>query len=597
MNFKSCAGLSTWGLLVVFSLLYGAGMLALGVANHGYLYQDFPYHTLQAEAMLQGHFWLADSVADLKIGLAWHEGKVQQVWGLGVGIWLLPFVGIWKLVGVGGFPDRIPLGFAFSMLAFYTGSTGINLIRQGQKAFGLGLIWLITLCPAMWTLTRASGSIFEQTVLYATILSLGILVSLIRVTLFGSKWDYLLCCILSSLAAWIRPTHGIYGLCALGIATLIVYRKGFGLKLVCMALGIGVCSLGLLAWTNTVRFGAPTEFGHKHTFSTETMMFLTRFGNPYSEVSSVEAAKELGSMLLLNPRVQGRGAFSSDLFPGQSSTPRWRRLTMTAFDISYAALSIAGILCALAILIPKSNQQPTFVRPEAVSFLYAMLIWGCLSVFGLSIFYLRYAAIASRYLLDFAPALTAFILLGWCLISFYRPSISLLGLGGWLVFQLATARVPSIEPQKSFNLSATTLSSTESTQLMNGFGGNYTKVHHPHYTGITCNGFGWEPESGFARPIVVLTVDNPGYLQLRVDSRRMFYGEPAKEDAYQAMIDGMALPLRSVEEIDDEVVVTFDLPDAILRRNGLEVVFLCFVQDYGVEDRVSERILHSIQWR
>jgi hypothetical protein len=49
--------------------------------------------------------------------------------------------------------------------------------------------------------------------------------------------------------------------------------------------------------------------------------------------------------------------------------------------------------------------------------------------------------------------------------------------------------------------------------------------------------------------------------------------------------------------VDKSQVIRFDVPDAIRRRAGDELVFFCFVKSFEVDDRESRRKLLSIRWR
>src|ERR1700733_13146875 len=154
-------------LLVLLAFIYGVAMLWLDEGSWTRLWSADPYHRYQGISLLNGHFSLADSIDAMQPGLAWHNGHIQQVWGLGVAFWLMPFQAIWRLLGGQVFPDRVALGLAFALLAFYAISTGLRIAKNGDPWMGLGLMWLIILCPPLWTLARVSQSVFEQTVLYA----------------------------------------------------------------------------------------------------------------------------------------------------------------------------------------------------------------------------------------------------------------------------------------------------------------------------------------------------------------------------------------------------------------------------------------------
>jgi hypothetical protein len=580
--------------LILFALAYGVVMLSV---NGGFqLWSLSPYHLYQAKALLDGHFYLANSIEAIQPGLAWHDGHVQHVWGLGIGLWLLPFQALWHLFGGNMFPDRIALGVAFALLAFYAGRTGLNIINQGHRLAGLGIIWLILLCPPLWTLTRASQSVFEQTVLYAVLVSLGIIVSVVRVAWFGSRTDYLLCCVLSSFAVWVRPTHAIYGLSAMLICSLIMLGRQRAVKLVVLGSFGFLAGLALLGMTNWMRFGSPAEFGHRLTVSSDSMIYLTRFGNPFSTASPVDATRELAGLLFLDSNVRDANAYSEDLFPGQSSETRWRRLYLTAFDPSYAVLCLAAVV-GVAFWFVKHRRKMFYWQQPEHTLVVALFLWSSISVAGLGVFYLHFPVIASRYLSDFTPALIGFAVLLWMLIStrwgrFLWPFLAV-----WLVGEIVIAKIPIQTPRQGSQAHIEPVLPPPKSIALSQFGGSYTLSHHPADTGIAWNGHGWESGNGFADDIVVLAVDKPQFVELRIGERRASNGEPAKKDVYRAMIDGVLLPLREVERGEDGLRVMFDIPSDLRARLNNEVLFLCFSDGYKVEDRVSERLLYSVQWK
>jgi hypothetical protein len=577
--------------------MYGVLMIALDQRPMAQLYSSSPYHRLQASALLDGHFHLAESIEGLQPGLAWHDGKVQQVWGLGVGLWLAPFQAVWILLSQRPFPDRIALGFAFALLAFYSSCTGLRLVRNDQRANGLALIWLITLCPAVWTLARNSRLIFEETVLYSVLLSLGVLISLLRVTVFGSRGDYIACCILGALAMWVRPTHTIYGLFAVLIASSIVWqRKGYR-KLVACGLLTWATSLGLLVLTNNIRFGSPSEFGHRLTTSTGSMVYLTRFGNPFAEARIADASAELLGLLFFTRGVHDAAAFDEKLFFGQAAVPRWRRLDLPTFDLSYFLISLAAVIVTIGCLAKRrcNGLFSAFSNPESLNIV--LLLWSGCAFVGLFLFYLHYPAIASRYILDFSPALFGLVLVFWILASNRWPRSALVALALWLTFEIISAKVPARE-QTFYHSPAQEVILTPNPRFpSDDFQGIYTASRHPVETRIAVNGKGWEPGSGFAASIVTLVLDDPEFVELLIDERRIRNGAPASKDVYQAQIDGQSLPFRQMTRDGDSWKVVFDIPDSIKARQQVELLFLCFTGGYDSEDRNSERVMHSVRWK
>jgi len=588
-------GKTKW--LVLFSLAYGLIMLSLDEGGCFQFYSSSPYHRYQADALLHGHCYLASSIDALQPGLAWHDGRVQQVWGLGIGCWLAPFQALWQLFGGTVFPDRIALGIAFALLALYAGNTGLRLARMGRRAAGLGLIWLVLLFPALCTLSRVSHLVFEETVLYAVLVSLGTLIALVRVVLFGSRADYVVCCLLGAFAVWVRPTHGVYGLPAVIVSSFIAWKRRRSVKTIVAGICAVLGSLFLLAWSNYMRFGSPAEFGHRLTVSSESMMYLTRFGNPYRETPTVAAAAEMFGALFLDSKPRDAWAFSEGLFPGQARTVRWRRLYLTAFDSSYAVLCVGALVGTPLWLLRKRILETGSLLEDHWRLLAAALwLWSSISLAGLSVFYLYYPALASRYLLDFAPALVGFATLAWAFLSGRSPRVSLVILAAWLVFGIAMAKTPAADPHAFARPATLELPQAHGTDISD-FNGIYTMSRHPRETGIFGNGYGWDAESGIADDVICLALDNPQFVELNLSERRGMNGEKPRSDTYRAQIDGQPLSLRKVTKEDEGIRVEFDVPEPIRARHQDELLFLCFSGGYDAEDRDSERFLYTVRWR
>src|SRR5207237_332062 len=138
----------------------------------------------------------------------------------------------------------------------------------------------------------------------------------------------------------------------------------------------------LLGLTNYWRFGSPFEFGHRLTISSSSMMYLTRFGNPYRKTPFLQAIKELfGILFITDPR--GRNAFSDHLFAGQAPFTRWRKLELTTFDLGYLAVLLIGIVGTTISLLRR--RKHAFQKYEHfISF--SLLSWTSLSAAGLAYF-------------------------------------------------------------------------------------------------------------------------------------------------------------------------------------------------------------------
>ena len=572
-------------LLALLALIYGAYMVSLDGLPMRELNALSPYHRQQAVALMHGHFHLGDSLNAVEPGLAWHAGRVQQVWGLGVAIWLLPFQSLWGFLGLGEFPDRVALVFAFAALAVYATTIGFRLIRSGKMLFGLGIVWLILLCPPLWTLARASQLIFEQTTLYALMVSLGILISLVHVACFESKAGFAVCCFLSAIAAWVRPTHGVYGLFAVAVSSALMFQR-ISKSVVMFGLAGWLASMFILGWTNKARFGAPLEFGHRLTISTQSMMYFTRFGNPFQNAGVTDAVKELCGLLFLARDVQNVSAFSPNMFPGQSSECRWRKLEFTTFDLSYALIGLISLI--LAISLTRGSKMGQGVRKNVLFF------WSAFSFVGMVAFYLRYPVMASRYLIDFAPALVGFAAFTLLSIPERFAKIGIWILGSWLLWEIGSAKlVPATSPSPISKFDQHNL-----TQMHLGeFHGSYNAEQNPVNSGITWNGLGWEVGSGIASDVIVLVIDQPDFIELHVSPRRRVNGGLSSSDAYQAMLDSKMLSLQRVVPEENGIMVIFQVPERLRAAIGNQALFLCFSKGYEADDRDSERFLYSVRWK
>src|SRR6266700_3547721 len=104
-------------LLGYYALFYAASVLFFCglVPNWGQWYSSSSYHREQSRALLHGRFALSNNPKDLSTDLCWSGGGVQQVWGLGISLWLLPFDAVAEQVGESAFPYRLALGLFIAL--------------------------------------------------------------------------------------------------------------------------------------------------------------------------------------------------------------------------------------------------------------------------------------------------------------------------------------------------------------------------------------------------------------------------------------------------------------------------------------------------
>ena len=578
----------------------------------GHLYAPYPYHRLQVEALLKGQLSLSFSIEQLDHGLAWHNGQVNQVWGLGVPLWMTPFELAYRLFGRRVFPDRIVLLTAVALVAWYSSRGGIAIASVlKQKVAGICFVCLVLFFPPLWNLIRGQNLIFEETILYACLVSIALLVAVMRFLLLRKREDFWIVCILGSLSGLVRVTHGIYGVMAGLICGVVMLRLAISVgastkrnynwrKIGELLLGwtLLLAGFSFLAYSNSHRFGSVAECGHRLTNHLADVIYLTRFGNPFEKASVVDALKEFFSWLFLSPFHH-----SPDFVPWQASTYRWRGVDQATFDPIYLLTLILGCLAAAA-LICRRGRRPSdgslFLLEEPIVLaIGGLLVWVIGSAIALASFYLYAPILTTRYILDFTPAFLApFIvvllvsarrlprLIPWLLLTWIISDSTMLWLGqGNLNNRTALSREELVvlpEP---------------TGKKLASFSGRYSKENHPDQTHIKYNGLGWE-KNGEASVIITLMVDCPEFLEISIGERK---SDSVTSDIPRAKIGNLELPVESITPayVGSNLVINarFRVPERIRREQENQIVYLCLATSWDQKDRLSLRQLYEVRWR
>jgi hypothetical protein len=270
---------------------------------------------------------------------------------------------------------------------------------------------------------------------------------------------------------------------------------------------------------------------------------------------------------------------------------------LTTFDPTCALWGLAALGgMAFWIVRHQPNELSSLWQQRQTTLAMALFLWSGMAFVGLGSFYLYHPIIESRFLLDFAPAFTGLVAGAWVAIplSWHRFLWPLLG--GWLLFEIVTAKVAVQAPPLAKGMASESALPHASNPSLRESGGIYTLAHPASDSGIQWNGHGWA-QNGFADDVVILLVDKPKYVELQMDSRESSNGKRARNDDYQAMIDGISLPLRKVIPNDYGWQVRFDVPPELQKSPDDEILFLCFSEGYDAEDRDSDRMLYSVRWR
>jgi hypothetical protein len=586
------------GLVLIGAAFYAVALLFLAGFTVAYPYAPNPTHRYQAFALLDGHFYLSDSIYAVEFDHVFHDGKVQQVWGLGVGLWLGAFELVARPVGLSPIPERIPMAFAFFLFAYYCGITSLNLIRCGMsKVSALGLGYLPMLSPPLLTLAVLSPqNVYEESSIFGVLVSLAILLAVVRYAFLSSNIDLWICAGLAALSGLVRPTHAVYGLFGFSICFAIGY-----LRKTPKGILIGTCALycfgiAFLLSSNHIRFGSVTEFGHNLTVTTKEGILTSRFVNPIRQAPIWDASKELaGALFFVTRNIYTMGDFDRGLFPGQTPYIRWRNWYVTTYDPSLLALLLVGV-ALLPILVRQCRHANVLNSFRAHSFYAPLLIlaFGVLSSAAIFIFMLYYPGLCARYLYDAWPGFCAILIPLWLHTSTRFPIVSSLILLFWLGYEIARADCRhDMCRYLSRNEILPSLQANDGKRLRD-FDGQFDANHHPIELPLKYGVLCWDKNTRTAAFTVMVPVDKPQFVELTVGPRM----DGARPDTYRARIGNKELRLQNVERLaNDEIRVLFEVPTQSRSKAMDEFLFLCFVSVGDDSDWASTRRLQKIRWK
>lgn len=410
--------------LLLIAALYTVGiLLSLGVISgieETYPGSD-PYPGLQAEALAEGRLALSHKADNLAFDLAWAEGGVQQVWGLGVPGWILA-------VSVAGglrdpllFPSRVAFGIALLLVSWLL---LLVVVRVTKACLSTARAWdwqfstvvvptvaLLWFFPSFTATLKSVFRVYEEVSAYSYLCAMLLAVLLVWFCAKPSGTRLGLLFVLAGVSPFVRPTMGIYGGAAVLVGTWFAIRTRLPVwKLACGAV-VYAGLIGLLLWTNAVRFGAPLEFGHSlnvsHHFDS---LYSTRFASPYESEPLIPALREVMGGLLFDAPFNYGGWFQKGVFHWQSDTLRWRDNYLPA--IGWPIIGFAALGSMLAWFKVRTEGSAT------KSVVQALIGYSMVAAAGLTLFYLRCPVISSRYYYDFAGAIAvAAATAWWCLAS------------------------------------------------------------------------------------------------------------------------------------------------------------------------------------
>jgi len=339
-------------LLLAFLIGCAVVWLLGAIPRWGLWYSPHPYYRAQAHALLQGRFALSHDPGGLALDLAWVDGGVQQVWGLGVPLWLALWELIGRVVHLTPFPDRIAMLFGavamfYALLRAWLGPGG------DRSAASRGAFLFTALAPAVVTMLRGYIGVYEEAAAYAygaTMLLLAGVLAMIRRPATGR---YVLLVAFAGATGLIRPTVWFYGTAAAVVATVLYVRHRGSLRRalgpVALATGLFLAGGGALYATNAVRFGAGGEFGHRLNLEdVPGNLHATRFDYPFRTAPLAVAARDLAGAMFGRPELaEHRAYYDRRIHAGQAPIARFREYYFTTYTWPYLPLALAGLVCAV----------------------------------------------------------------------------------------------------------------------------------------------------------------------------------------------------------------------------------------------------------
>lgn len=615
--------------------MYGLGVvLACGlIPEWGRWYSASLAYRRQVEALMRGSLSLSSDPADLGMDLAWAQGGVHQVWGLGVPLWRLPFEAAARLVSDRPFPDMLAFVVALAVAAGLLFGALEEAWRCGMAEEGgasaaknrrswVYVLWLIgagLVClflPPFLTLLQSRFAVYEEAVAYEYVYGIGLIAGLIRMAGRPTRRRFGLLCLAAGFGGLIRPTlvlHG-FGVVAAGLTVSRYPRREAGRRWVRMAvLGAALFCVGngMLYVTNLARFGSGFEFGHRLNVRPQGgTVYATRFDDPYADEPLLSAARELFGLLFLTHDFNVPHFYQQRLFPGQSETVRWREVYLTTYDLSYAGWLAAGWLVALGagwrwlaagVQAKRGDcEPPSWVRMVAVLGWYSMSTSVLLAGF-----YLRNCVVSSRYSLDFMPCFAAGMLAAWTAwMLWWRKrgaggggmAVSLLVLLIWLHSEIGRGRAAYGSPDIVSWSQVARRMTWKPAKVCIPSGGAYESCTDPQATGISANGTGWLSPGGDVGPCVILFVEDPELLELDV---ALGPGANVEEGpvAWRAKVGLEFLERERMERTPEGWRLVFAGPHQKQYQRGLQPVFLATVPKEQLAEPHSPWRLLRVRWR
>lgn len=561
----------------------------------------------QTEALLHGHVAVAQDATGIAWDLAYANGKVQQVWGLGVPFWRLPFEALARLFGERAFPDRLCFGIALACITFILlRPLPIDLSRPGQDT-GIAqwlVLFVTVLFPPFLNLCSSEFLDYEEVEAYGFLVGILLMILLTRFFFRPSPQGFLVLALISGLVPYVRPTLVFYGTASVLLAAIILWRRGHRIGLVGVGFALFSSLIGVLLWSNKIRFGAALEWGHSLNFNgLAAMRFASRFDDPFRREPLISAATELISLLFVGKVQWSTTGYESHMFPGQSSSFRWRHLYFSTFDFT-----VLFILLVVWIWGGRRLWRLcTGKKQTGYSVLEPIVCWSLLSAIPLGMLYLRFPFMASRYLLDFGPSFAAAIWVFWCLIRQWMNKLSAKGknmdrivavtLLVWWAYEAATIHGAGGSNTWTHSRVVDTLQpSFGSKSKLGELPPAYTNGFPFETLHINFNGADWDPDTGATKACIPLFVENPECVILEVMPADGAQVSPKDYDCIQAKIGLEFLERQSINPLPRGTRIVFRGPQKRQYQTGIQPLFVAMMPVKELNAGYSKFRLLKVVW-
>jgi len=372
-------------LVAVFILVILTGL----IPEWGQWYSIEDRYWEQTTALVEGHLSLGNVLSEIRHDNTWSCGGVHQVWGLGIPFLRLPFELLARVFGFDMFPDQLILAVWLFCVTFWGYRVIVRakgLSKTGNFGFSppcnyflrIIALFLLLFFPSLITLLSSRMMVFEVALAYTYLYGIAEALTLLWFIRKPRLKGWLILSAMAGLGAFIRPTLLFYGAASMLVGALLLFlnrphpARDAESKNLLFRLGLPGYSWlwgpfffllggGLLFLTNLKRFDDGFEFGHKLNLQIgEPMlgsMYSTRFDCPWQDEPLASAAKELFGMLFLPAKFNNGNWYEENLFPGQSSTFRWRETYLRTYDLSILGLVLCSFTAG-AVVWPRRKPNP-----------------------------------------------------------------------------------------------------------------------------------------------------------------------------------------------------------------------------------------------